>query len=55
MKQHKENIRNAKPLSLAPLSPEEAIRRALSVPPPVKESKAKAKAKPAKKGKRKKG
>lgn len=44
-----ENLRNAKPISLHPLTPEEAIRRALSVPTPAKEAKAKAKRKRAKK------
>jgi hypothetical protein len=47
------NIRNTKPISLHPLTPEEAIRRALSAPPPAKE--AKPKAKPAKRAMRKKG
>ena len=40
-----ENIRNAKPISLHPLTPEEAIRRALSVPAPTKEAKPNPKAK----------
>jgi hypothetical protein len=50
-----ENIRNTKPISLHPLTPEEAIRRALSAPPPAKEQKPKAKAKRVKKAGRKKG
>ncbi len=29
----KENIRNAKPISLYPLKPEEALRRAMNVSP----------------------
>jgi hypothetical protein len=42
--------RKSGPLSLHPLTPEEAIRRALSVPPPAKEdSKPKAKVKAVKK------
>ena len=44
-----ENLRNAKPISLHPLTPEEAIRRALAVPPPAKEAKPKGKVKAVKK------
>lgn len=47
--------RGGYPLSLHPLTPEEAIRRALSALPPAKEQKPKAKAKPTSKAKKKRG
>ena len=34
LKEEKENVRNAKPYSLHPFKPEEALRRIMSAPPP---------------------